>query len=400
MGSYCIGITSIFFLIGLWIWSRFRDYELRVKAFQLALENNQKLLDRQAAQINIFLTALPNLQSLILEPHLTDTWKSTCLDEARAMIRADGGSFWRFVERDQELIQEIVQGQEASVRKKINRMEMDSHEVGQAALGKSTVITKHSKDFSEGNLVIAVPLVVGGEAWGVFRLAMVGQDKISQREFELLKLYFQQCGLILENREMVNNRERFYLELVQTLADILDSKDASRAGQTRQARQLAREVAKELSMPEEFVYYLEFAALMHDIGKIAIDETILKKPGKLTAEEFEIVKKHPELGHKILAPVSMLAPVAPMVLYHQEWFNGQGYPEGLKGEEIPLGARIVAVLDAWGSMTTDKTWRSALSVVDALKEIKKGSGTQFDPKVVDSFLVVLEKRGLLKGATA
>ena len=117
-------------------------------------------------------------------------------------------------------------------------------------------------------------------------------------------------------------------------------------------------MAQELDMPEQFVYYLEFAALLHDIGKLAIDESLLKKPGKLTPEEFEIVKKHPEIGYKILAPVTMLAPVAPMVLYHQEWFNGKGYPEGLSGEEIPLGARIVAVLDAWAAMTSDPSVRA------------------------------------------
>lgn len=147
-------------------------------------------------------------------------------------------------------------------------------------------------------------------------------------------------------------------------------------------------------MPEEFIYYLEFAALMHDIGKIAIDEQLLKKPGKLTPQEYEIIKKHPEFGHKILAPVTMLAPVAPMVLYHQEWFNGKGYPEGLSGEEIPLGARIVAILDAWSAMTSTRPWRPALSYDQAVQEIKKGAGTQFDPKVVDAFIATIERQGV------
>ena len=87
-----------------------------------------------------------------------------------------------------------------------------------------------------------------------------------------------------------------------------------------------------------------------------------------------------------------------MVLYHQEWFNGKGYPEGLKGEEIPLGARIVAILDAWGAMTSDRPWRKALTATQSVKEIRKGSGTQFDPKVVDAFVTTLEKQGILTGA--
>jgi HD-GYP domain-containing protein (c-di-GMP phosphodiesterase class II) len=134
---------------------------------------------------------------------------------------------------------------------------------------------------------------------------------------------------------------------------------------------------------------------MHDIGKIAIDDRLLKKPGKLTPEEFAEVKKHPELGYKILSPVTMLAPVAPMVLYHQEWYNGKGYPEGLHGEEIPLGARIVALIDAWNSMTCSRPWRSALSREEAMAEIKKGAGTQFDPKVVEAFISTMEKQGFV-----
>jgi HD-GYP domain-containing protein (c-di-GMP phosphodiesterase class II) len=165
-------------------------------------------------------------------------------------------------------------------------------------------------------------------------------------------------------------------------------------GQTRRVRSLARGIARELNMPEEFIYFLEFAALMHDIGKIAVDEQILRKPGKLSAEEFEQVKKHPEIGYDILQRVSMLAPVAPMVLYHQEWYDGHGYPEGLSGEEIPLGARIVAVLDAWSAMTSPRPWRKALTTDESVKEIMKGSGTQFDPKVVQAFLTVVERQGM------
>jgi HD-GYP domain-containing protein (c-di-GMP phosphodiesterase class II) len=216
---------------------------------------------------------------------------------------------------------------------------------------------------------------------------------LSARELDLMTMFVKQLALVLEHREMISNREKFYLELVQTLAEILDSRDASTQGQTKRARTLARAVARELDMPEQFVYYLEFAALLHDIGKLAIDESLLKKPGKLTPEEFEIVKKHPEIGYKILAPVTMLAPVAPMVLYHQEWFNGKGYPEGLSGEEIPLGARIVAILDAWAAMTSDRPWRAALSIEQSLQEIRKGAGTQFDPKVVEAFVTAVEKTG-------
>jgi HD-GYP domain-containing protein (c-di-GMP phosphodiesterase class II) len=113
---------------------------------------------------------------------------------------------------------------------------------------------------------------------------------------------------------------------------------------------------------------------MHDIGKIGIADEILLKPGKLTPEEIEVIKKHPTIGHRILAPVKFLSPVAPMVLYHQEWFDGSGYPEGLANEEIPLGARIVAVIDAYDAMTSNRPYRKALPREVAIDELKKGSG--------------------------
>jgi HD-GYP domain-containing protein (c-di-GMP phosphodiesterase class II) len=141
-----------------------------------------------------------------------------------------------------------------------------------------------------------------------------------------------------------------------------------------------------MGLPDQMIRYVEYAALLHDIGKIGIDEAILLKPGKLTPEEYEQMKKHPIIGHQILSPVKYLGPVAQMVLYHQEWYDGRGYPEGLKGEEIPLGSRIVAVLDAWDAMTSDRPYRKALGREIALGELKKGRGTQFDPKVVDTFL--------------
>lgn len=336
--------------------------------------------------------ALPNLQTLVTHSNPSDSWRTVCLDEARAMIRADGASYWRFDDGTQQLELDLARGMEFMGASGPRRVGLDDNEVAPALKTRTTFLCQ-LKNENESLNSMAVPLIVGGAFWGVFQLVRRGSEAFLQRDADLANIFIKQLSVTLENRDMVNNRERFYLELVQTLADTLDSRDASTEGQTRRARRLARGVAKELDLPEEFIYYLEFAALMHDIGKIAIDEQLLKKPGKLTPEEFEIIKKHPEFGHKILAPVTMLAPVAPMVLYHQEWFNGKGYPEGLSGEEIPLGARIVALLDAWGAMTCDRPWRHALTVAEAVAELRKGSGTQFDPKIVDAFITTIEKQG-------
>jgi HD-GYP domain-containing protein (c-di-GMP phosphodiesterase class II) len=130
---------------------------------------------------------------------------------------------------------------------------------------------------------------------------------------------------------------------------------------------------------------------MHDIGKIGISDDILLKKEHLTVEETETIKKHAVIGYNILEPVQFLKSVAPMVLYHQEWYDGKGYPEGLEKEEIPLGARIISVIDSYDAMTSDRPYRKAMPLEKAISELKKGSGIQFDPKVVNIFIDILEK---------
>jgi HD-GYP domain-containing protein (c-di-GMP phosphodiesterase class II) len=174
--------------------------------------------------------------------------------------------------------------------------------------------------------------------------------------------------------------------MVQTLARAVDSKDAYTKEHSDRARSKARRLAIELKLPDQMTRYIEYAALLHDIGKIGIDQSILLKPGKLTPEEYEVMKRHPIIGHQILAPVKYLGPVAQMVLYHQEWYNGRGYPEGLKGEEIPVGARMVAVIDAWDAMRSDRPYRKALAREAAVAEMRRCAGTQFDPRIVEAFL--------------
>jgi response regulator RpfG family c-di-GMP phosphodiesterase len=234
---------------------------------------------------------------------------------------------------------------------------------------------------------VSIPLMVKGKPIGVLNLhAKPGAEAFSDYNVKFLGILAGESAVMLHNMDLFDSLQTFYLEMVQTLARAVDSKDAYTHEHSDRARVKARKVALEMGLPEQMVRYVEYAALLHDIGKIGIDEAILLKPGKLTPEEYEQMKKHPIIGHQILSPVKYLGPVAQMVLYHQEWFDGRGYPEGLKGEEIPLGSRIVAVLDAWDAMTSDRPYRKALGREIAVGELKKGSGTQFDPRVVEVFL--------------
>ncbi|MHB2026352.1 MAG: HD domain-containing phosphohydrolase [Elusimicrobiota bacterium] len=236
---------------------------------------------------------------------------------------------------------------------------------------------------------LSMPLLVKSKPVGVLNLHASGShEPFSDYNVKFLTLLAGEAAVMINNLDLFDNLETFYLEMVRTLARAVDSKDSYTHEHSERASETARRLAKEIGLSPSMSRYVEYAALLHDIGKIGIDESILLKPGKLTAEEYEIMKKHPMIGHQILSPVKFLGPVAQMVLHHQEWYNGQGYPDGLKGEDIPLGARIVAVIDAWDAMTSDRPYRKALPKNVAVSELTRGAGTQFDPKIVEIFLKI------------
>jgi hypothetical protein len=247
---------------------------------------------------------------------------------------------------------------------------------------------------AESVCMTSVAVRVRDRVEGVLSIQDEAPRLIEEREARLLGILADQAALTLDNFELYRSLRQFNIDLVRTLVQALNAKEAGGAGDAAAKTPVyARRIALELDLPEQVAQFIEYAAMMRGIGKIGVADAILRKPGKLTDEEYAAVKRHPRIGSQILSPLSFLAPVAPIVLYHQEWFNGQGYPDGLAGEEIPLGARIVAVVSVWEAMTSDRPYRKALSREEATKELTKGSGTQFDPKVVEIFLRVLERDG-------
>src|ERR671936_55840 len=160
----------------------------------------------------------------------------------------------------------------------------------------------------------------------------------------------------------------------------------------RWIRDMAIEVGTALGLDPTALKRLELGALFHDIGKIGIPATILSKPGRLTAEERALMQTHPELGERIIAPIERLEDVRPIVRSCHEHWDGSGYPDGKRGEEIPLEARIILVCDAFHAMTTDRPYRKRLSTAEALRRLRQGAGSQFDPRVVDVYLRVLDDR--------
>jgi diguanylate cyclase (GGDEF)-like protein/putative nucleotidyltransferase with HDIG domain len=181
-----------------------------------------------------------------------------------------------------------------------------------------------------------------------------------------------------------------HLRTIEGLALAIDAKDHTTHAHLHRVRTYAIEIARDMSLSDEEMDALRAAALLHDIGKLAVPDHIINKPGRLTPEEFEKMKIHPIVGSEILEKVAFPYPVAPIVRSHHERWNGEGYPDGLKGEEIPIGARILAVVDCLDALASDRQYRKALPLEEAMRKVAHESGKSFDPKVID----VLQRRYL------
>ncbi|UXF00663.1 metal-dependent phosphohydrolase [Fervidobacterium riparium] len=179
--------------------------------------------------------------------------------------------------------------------------------------------------------------------------------------------------------------------MILTIIRILEYHDPYTKGHSKNVANLASLLAEKLGLSDELIRKTYWAALVHDIGKIVIPSTILNKEGKLTIEEFEIIKKHPVYGHDFLSTSADLRELARYVYHHHERWDGKGYPSGLSGEDIPLISRIIAVADAWDAMRSSRPYRKGLSKEDALKELIEHSGVQFDPNIVRMFVKLIRE---------
>ena len=163
-------------------------------------------------------------------------------------------------------------------------------------------------------------------------------------------------------------------------------------GHSQRVMLMSVQLAQLLAVPDEELIHIQRGALLHDVGKMGVPDRILRKPGPLTTTEREIMEKHPQYAYEMLKEIEFLWPALDIPRYHHEWWDGTGYNEGLQGEEIPLSARIFAVVDAWDALVTDRPYRSAWSEDEALAYIQKQSGIQFDPTIVDVFIIMISEK--------
>ena len=185
---------------------------------------------------------------------------------------------------------------------------------------------------------------------------------------------------------MNEDKQSFWIKLLLYLSRDIDSRVSGSGKHSTQVAQLVKTTARKMDCDEEEIRSIYWAGLLHDIGKIGVPDKVLSKAGPLTDDEWDVMKLHPAVGSNIVQSLQSISHIAPVIYAHQEKYNGSGYPEGLQGEQIPLGARILTVVDAYDAMTSDRHYRRARSHAEAAEELLQLGGKQFDPQVVEVFL--------------
>jgi response regulator RpfG family c-di-GMP phosphodiesterase len=240
---------------------------------------------------------------------------------------------------------------------------------------------------------ISYPLKTPSRTIGVLNLVRLqSSDPFANLDLELINVLASQASISIENVRLYHNIRDNYLKTIRAFALAVEAKDEYTHGHSENVMKYAVMIAKHLNLPIQEIERVKYAGLLHDIGKIGVSEYILNKPGKLTPQEFHEIKKHPELGSRIISDVPFLKSFAPLVMHHHEFFGGGGYPHGIAGEEIPFGARILAVSDSFEAMTSDRPYRRSLSLEVAFSILETQRGIQFDPAIVDSFLEIMRSQ--------
>jgi HD-GYP domain-containing protein (c-di-GMP phosphodiesterase class II) len=270
----------------------------------------------------------------------------------------------------------------------IGRCLREGHTVvtGEASAEPDRLVTDADADCRSE---VVVPVRVGERLWGALKAEELAPDAFGEVEIEALEGAAAVLGAALAAAELYERLDRAYLGTAEALATALEAKDAYTADHCRSLVRNAEVVARLLEMPESDLYDLRYAAALHDIGKIAVSRETLNKAGPLTDEEQAAIEQHPVVGERILAPIEFLRGALPIVRHAHERWDGRGYPDGLAGEEIPLGARVLLACDAYDAMTKDRPYRAALGEAEARTELRRGAGSQFDPRVVDALLGAL-----------
>jgi len=365
---------------------------LEMRATRLATEEYKKRLDL-LCEVGKKLGSVSGLTQLVEQ--ITQMTQHTLNAAASSVLLLD--------DQEREFVFQVAEGQ---ARKDLRQARL-STEFGIAGWvvrhGKPLIINDVNQDKRFNKVVDAftgfvtrsvmcAPLVVHRKVIGVVEvLNKVDGSGFDEQDLAVLMALASTAAIAISNARLHQAVLDGYRSTVKALAATIDAKDPYTRGHSQRVMEYARMGANSLAFSSDELQTIEFGGLLHDVGKIGIDDNILRKSGDLTIEEWLVMHQHPLIGANIIGEVPFLEKARDIILYHHERYDGAGYPAGLKGGDIPIGARLMAVADAFDTMTTDRSYRAARSVDDALSELAKRSGTQFCPVAVEAFVSGFKK---------
>jgi putative nucleotidyltransferase with HDIG domain len=367
----------------------------------LGLNNAQhyRYAQRRVAQTQ----SLSEISRALISTLNVDEVLRTLMLKAVELLHCESGSLLLIDEATRELVFKVAVGP-ASQKLVDRRLPMTVGIVGAVATsGKPLIVNDAKSDPRHYDNVdaatelttrtlLCVPLINKQRILGVIEVVNRASGRLfDEDDLQLLSAYAAQGTIALENAQLYSQLKHSFTDTVRVIANAVEARDPYTAGHTLRVTRYAIETARELGWTEQQMEWVEIGALLHDIGKVGISDFILRKPSHLTREEYNEMKQHPIVGVKMLEGVAALRPILPYILYHQEHYDGSGYPFGLAKDEIPIEGRLLAVVDTFDAMTSDRPYRKGLSDQAAVDEIRRNRGTQFDPEVADAFIRIKDR---------
>jgi putative nucleotidyltransferase with HDIG domain len=249
------------------------------------------------------------------------------------------------------------------------------------------------KDYGIKSL-LTVPLIAKGSPIGSLNLGSLKPNRFTKEDIVLAEGYALHMAIAIDNSKLYTELQNLFVNTIMSFSSAIDAKSSWTQNHSSQVANYAIAIARRFGLDESSIEDLRIAVLLHDIGKIGIPDLILDKTSWLSKEEREEMQKHPLYGVAILQPIQEMKRIIPIVRHHHEHWDGTGYPDGLSGNMIPLGARILSVADAFESMITDRPYRKRLTLEETKIELLRSSGAQFDAQVVAAFLSLLEEKSI------
>lgn len=329
--------------------------------------------------------------------------KKKTIEGITALVDAEVGSLLLLDEKTEELYFEVALGEKGEKVKKI-RLKMGEGIAGTVAKERKSYIiddvTKDPRFFKKADeksgfvtkSIMCSPLIHKGKLLGVIQ-AINKKDAVAFTvdDLRLFESFADIVSISIENANLYQRLKETFFDTSFALAEAVEKRDPYTGGHVKRVTEYCLAVGEGMGLNEDEKERLYIAAVLHDIGKIGIDDAILRKPAPLVPEEIAQMKKHPQIGLEILSKVKHLSDIIDGTFSHHESFDGKGYPSGLKGEEIPLIGRVIAVCDTFDAMTSDRPYRKGLDDEVAINELKKFAGIQFDPKIVEAFVNAFNK---------